>query len=76
MNEPAPREKRSAAERLVSVGVELTMLALTWRALDGPDPRDVARAAWELVRRPFAFRASMLATLQEVRDLPETEGDK
>lgn len=71
MNEPA----RSGAERIVAVGVELVVLALTWRALDGPDPRELIREAWGYVRRPFAYRAAMLATLQEVRDLPETEGD-
>jgi hypothetical protein len=65
--------QRSPLERLVTVGVELTLLALTWRALEGPDPRDLARAAAAFVLRPLEQRAAMLATLQEVRDLPETE---
>lgn len=67
-------EPRSVPERLISVGVELTMLALTWKALGGPDPRDLAGQAWRWLRRPLEDRAAALATLQEIRDLPETEG--
>ncbi len=69
---------RSLAERLVAVGVELATLALVWRALDGPDPRDLAADAWAAVRRRvesrLMYRRQMLETLEQVRRLPETEG--
>ena len=65
------------AERLVSITIELAMLGLVWRALDGPDPRDLARAAYSAVRARIdarrGYRAAMLATLETIRDLPETE---
>lgn len=73
--EPDLPAGRSVPERLVSLGVELTVLALTWRALDGPDPRELAAAAWRWLRRPFEDRAEIVATLEAIRDLPETEED-
>lgn len=72
-------EGRSNLERAVSVTVELASLALVWRALDGPDPRDLLRDAWDALRRRFEselqYRRAMEATLERIRDLPETEGN-
>lgn len=73
------KEKRSAVERIVSVGVELAMLGLVWRALEGPDPLELARDGLGYVRRAvdsrLSYRRAMLDTLEGIRDLPETEGD-
>lgn len=64
-------------ERLVSIAVELAGLALMWRALDGPDPRELARDAWDTasgwVRSQRSYRRAMMDTLARIRDLPETE---
>lgn len=69
--------KRGRGEQLVSIGVELAMLALVWRALEGPDPRELARELLEGVRRridsQLSYRRAMLDTLEDVRRLPETE---
>lgn len=71
--------ERSTAERVVSVAIELATFGLVWRALEGPDPRELARDAWQSVRRRvdarLSYRRSMLATLERIRDLPETEGN-
>jgi len=73
------REAAAAArlERLVSLATELASLVLVWRALDGPDPRDLARDAWHRLQARLEaraqYRAAMLDTLEGIRNLPETE---
>ena len=78
-DEQPAAERRSTAERLVSVGVELATLALVWRALEDPDPRDLARSVWDTCRgyvdARLLYRRQMFATLEQVRNLPETEGN-
>jgi len=73
------RPKRTRTERLVSIGVELATLALVWRALDGPDPRglleDVLAIARAKIDAQLNARRGMLADLETIRHLPETEGN-
>lgn len=72
---------KSRAESIVSIGVELATFALVWRALDGPNPRDLLRDGWDrvvsAVEARLTWRRAMLSTLETIRDLPETErGDR
>lgn len=68
---------RSNVERLVSVAVELAILGLVWRALDGPDPLELARDVFGRARAwaddQLGSRRAMLADLETIRDLPETD---
>jgi hypothetical protein len=65
-------------ERLVSLAVELAGLALMWRALDGPDPRDLLEDALAWARRQLdardELRRSFERAAESIRNLPETEG--
>lgn len=72
-------------ERLELTGEFLSLLAaglLVYRmvAPDGPEPLELLRQAWR-DGRAWAhsrrqYRAAMLDTLERIRDLPETEGER
>lgn len=65
----------------VNAGLEvLVTLAVLYRFTTGEDPLELVRgwydSARDWLRGQQSYRRAMLETLERIRDLPETEGEK